>query len=285
MKRFVMLIFFVFTCAAMEDYSRLECLPMPIKLIIIKDIIHNAGNQKNAFRDVYNFIIGDRVFLNFLEDKTYKFIKDHLRWHWNDERNITLALRSAKLKVFQKLKAHGNSDISDPELLQYHANFLTFYSLLKTKSKISSELLESFDLYHHYRFDLRVSGKPPASFLYPLAGQWTPAYAAVLFNRPDVLKPLLELGCDTQKLADTDMNPLHLACKKGDKDLVALFIKHKVPLNAQTRVELKTAAHLAAENGKMEIMHMLVRAGADRTIKDRLGYTPNERIKNRIAIG
>ncbi len=272
MKYFLLLIFYATTCFGMEiKYSRLESLPSDIKWKIIQQIIRNADSSVQAINAVRTFIIGDRLFREHNRHITYqKVIRDHLGWHWNDEQPFSLWNKKTYLPK-----------ISDPELCKSQQSFAFFCNLIKEKKAVPEEILNGMDLYHGY-----VTQVPYHDTT--LEVTWimrrTPLYVATDANDETTAERLLQLGCDTQKLSDTDMNPLHLAAKKNYKGMVAVLIKYKAPLDAQTKRELKTAMHLAAENGHTDIMHMLVSAGARRNIKNSNGYIPAQCIKGRIAV-
>lgn len=270
MKCSVLLIFCIISCFGMEEYSRLEQLPSNIKINIIKEVIRNAQSREQAVKAVRTWIIGDRLFRKNNGYIIYgKTIEDHLGWHWNDERPFSLWPK----KVFIKTNL---PQITDPELCKAQQGFAHFCQLLNERKAVPNEILTAIDLYHCYITqepyqDTRLG----ATFI----RERTPLYVATAANDQATVERLLQLGCDTQKLSHVDMNPLHLASKKNYQGIVALLIKYKAPLNAQTKRELKTAMHFAAEEGHMDIMHMLASAGADRTIKDKLSYTPDESMK------
>lgn len=277
-------ILYAVSVSAMQNYSRLESLPTDHKLIMIKHMIRTAQNLKQARLAVYNFIIGDRNFRNNNAHVSYQtLIEDYLGWYWNDETPLPFIPDTFTSHFFETLPEHCcDCPMKELELLRSKQNFDLFCNKAKEGKSIPENILHAMDLYHRY-----TTEKPLRDTT--LSITWvqkrTPLHVATEKNNKDAVEQLLVLGCDTQALSDADMNPLHLACKKGYKDIVALFIKHNIPLNAQTRVDKKTAMHIAAEKGHMDIMHMLESARADRNIKDSQGYVPAQRIKGRIAIG
>lgn len=288
MKCSVMFIFCIVSCFGMEQYSRLEVLPTDLKLNILKKAIRNADSRKQAIQTVRIWIAGDRLLRKNNGHITHQTtLEDHLGWHWRDEEwPLALASNRNMSKIFKSLwdQTFFRNKITDTELCSYQTHFQQFCKLVEAHQATTQELLSRMDLYHRYvTFEHSTDGR---GFIFHTKFiKKTPLYVTVLANNITATIQLLEQGCDTQKLSDTGYNPLHVACKKGYKNLVALFIEYKVPLNAQTRVELKTAMHLAAENGHMDIMHMLVSAGAARDIKDSQGYIPAQHVRGRIAVG
>lgn len=284
MKYFLLLIFYAFTCCGMQQYSRLESLPTDLKLNIIKQIIRSSHSRKQAVEAVRKFIVGDRLLPHNDHYLTYQStIEDHLGWCWNDERPMSFIPNTFLSDFFQNLpdQCCSTRAIIDLELCTSRQFFTHFCKMVKEKKAVPEEILNGIDLYHVYE---NQEPYKDTTLEITWIKRRTPLYVVTDANDETTAERLLQLGCDTQKLSDTGMNPLHLASKKGYTEIVALFIKHNVPLNAQTRVELKTAMHLAAEHGHMDIMQILIDAGADHTIKDKCGYTPNKIINNRVFL-
>jgi hypothetical protein len=202
-------------------------------------------------------------------------IEDHLGWHWNYEYPLALVRKDSRSKLFKSLIITHIGSISDPELLNQSECYYQFCMLLQDPTKqIPEKILSGIDLHHVYR-DKKS---------HCLQRYATPLGAATVANHPQAVKQLLEHECDTEKHY-SGMTPLQVACARGCKDIVALMITSGVPLNTQAMYTLRTALHFAAEEGHTEILHMLVRAGADCSIKDFQGYTAAEQIRSRIPIG
>ncbi|XP_059480484.1 uncharacterized protein LOC132199609 [Neocloeon triangulifer] len=83
---------------------------------------------------------------------------------------------------------------------------------------------------------------------------------------------LVHSGADVSVTNKDGWNLLHWACFEGDADLAALLID-RMDVNAATAIG-RTALHLAAEKGCVEIIGNLLAKGADCEIRDALGCTP-----------
>ncbi|MEQ1717869.1 MAG: ankyrin repeat domain-containing protein [Hyphomicrobium sp.] len=67
--------------------------------------------------------------------------------------------------------------------------------------------------------------------------------------------------------------PLAKAAKKGNVELVKLFLAHKAPVNARN-LEASTALYLAAEDERHAVAELLLEAGADPNLAGRNGIAP-----------
>ncbi|CAD5124124.1 DgyrCDS12425 [Dimorphilus gyrociliatus] len=76
------------------------------------------------------------------------------------------------------------------------------------------------------------------------------------------------------------LTPLHKACLKGDRDLVALFIQHGSDVNAESDFG-HTPIFFAAKRGNIECMHSLIESGCDLHAKDKTGRN----VMHHAAIG
>ena len=111
-------------------------------------------------------------------------------------------------------------------------------------------------------------------------------------NKVDCVRLLLEHGADPNRGREESLeSPLHHAlARAGDDDrteLVQLLIDHGADVNARTRPAVvtynfwrdartrgETPLHRAAAYASMEIIQLLLNAGADRTIRDVNGDSP-----------
>ncbi|KAJ1468491.1 ankyrin repeat-containing domain protein [Baffinella frigidus] len=137
----------------------------------------------------------------------------------------------------------------------------------------------------------------------------TPAHVAVVYNRPSVLKQLLQHGFDINIKHFKDAQPLlHTAVQlpgrleilkvllqggadgsmpdlcgrtamicavqKGNAAAVAVMIQYSVDVNARADKYGKTPLHHAVAMGNAGLTEMLLNAGADIEVKDNAGYRP-----------
>ena len=115
----------------------------------------------------------------------------------------------------------------------------------------------------------------------------TAAHFAARENLPDLMPLLLDIGADFSAAANDGTTPLHLAvlgenqAAKDDTELAdekrretADFILSIVEDPNAAGPGGKTAAHLAAEAGRADIVEMLANLGADFVPPDDNGQTP-----------
>ena len=81
-------------------------------------------------------------------------------------------------------------------------------------------------------------------------------------GRDRIAKLLVENGADVYIVDDYGNNILHLAAQFGHASLVSFALLHCVNVNAINAAG-ETPLHVAIENDFVEIVEMLIRAGAD----------------------
>jgi len=100
----------------------------------------------------------------------------------------------------------------------------------------------------------------------------TAFYIAVMNNDKAVVRQLLKVGADPDKDSG-GWTPLHVAARNGDVDLVQLLIEQGVVKHAQDGGGC-TSLHIAAEHGDVNVARLLLEHGADTEAQDNCGNTP-----------
>lgn len=85
-------------------------------------------------------------------------------------------------------------------------------------------------------------------------------------GRDSIAELLVENGADVYIVDDYGNNVLHLAAQFGHASLVSFGLSHCVNVNA-INVAGETPLHVAIEHDHVDIVNMLVRAGADMEFK------------------
>ena len=88
----------------------------------------------------------------------------------------------------------------------------------------------------------------------------------------EVVKLLLENGCDVDHLDCKQQTALHFACQRGYTDIVSLLIQYRCNID-QTDEYHRTALHYACEIDHTEIVKFLVDHGCNQNITDCDGQT------------
>ncbi|USP80824.1 hypothetical protein yc1106_08098 [Curvularia clavata] len=91
-------------------------------------------------------------------------------------------------------------------------------------------------------------------------------FKAVIRGRDSIAKLLVENGADVYIIDDYGNNILHLAAQFGHVSLVSFALLHCVDVNAINAAG-ETPLHVAIEHDFVEIVDMLIRAGADMEFK------------------
>jgi ankyrin repeat protein len=100
---------------------------------------------------------------------------------------------------------------------------------------------------------------------------WTPLHAAVNGDHRDMVEYLLPwVSVDTQ--TDLGLPALHLAANSGYVDVLSLLIEAGAEVNFQDDAGW-TALHKAVYNGRTDVVSALINAGANAKLQDRHGCT------------
>ncbi|KAG8187296.1 hypothetical protein JTE90_011669 [Oedothorax gibbosus] len=91
----------------------------------------------------------------------------------------------------------------------------------------------------------------------------TPLLLAMDWHCMDIVQLLIDSGADVE-CCDMECGLLHYAAKRGNMDLVKLFVRRKLNLNVMTFNKL-TPVLIAASHGQKDVVQLLVNHGADLT--------------------
>lgn len=92
-------------------------------------------------------------------------------------------------------------------------------------------------------------------------------------------KRLLHARAEVNRKTDYGFTPLIAAAQSQNEMLVTTLLERRAEVNARTDFDGRSALHLAAAKGDMELCRILVDAGADPRLKDRKGSTPIDNTK------
>ena len=115
---------------------------------------------------------------------------------------------------------------------------------------------------------------------YPLDGSrggMKVIHLATLFAMPKLLKQLLDRPESSKvnindQVEETGNTPLHLAALQGKRDIVQILVDHLAIIDQRNR-EGWTALHLATMKGRQQAKRILLDAGADVTLKTHSGIS------------
>lgn len=109
---------------------------------------------------------------------------------------------------------------------------------------------------------------------------WTALHKAAQKGDATVIKYLLEYGANVNASDKFAMTPLHRAAEMGRLDaIVALGADKQINIDSRG-IKDSTPLMLAAQNGHIEIVKLLLERGADSTLRDRNGRTARDRAED-----
>ena len=105
-----------------------------------------------------------------------------------------------------------------------------------------------------------------------------PLHLAILHQNQEMVKALIEHGCDIEYKGIDDFTPLHIAAQKGFEDILETLLEFK---DANVNVQLmdgsfETPLHLATEAREKKCVKILLEHEACDYLRDHLGCTPFE---------
>lgn len=111
----------------------------------------------------------------------------------------------------------------------------------------------------------------------------TPLHAAMFVGSLEVLELLLKAGADPNALSDEDRSPLRFAVEQDDLEMAALFLKYGAAktINDSGGFCGYTALGLAARKLNVQMIELLLKAGADQDATDSDGQTARDYLPTR----
>jgi ankyrin repeat protein len=106
-------------------------------------------------------------------------------------------------------------------------------------------------------------------------GWYSPIHIAIMSNKkhaPKIINLLVRYGAKVDEFDEFGNSPLHLACYKGNLNVVRSLIYNKANVNLKNPLD-KTPLHYAAERSDGAFVDLLLASGADVCVKDIQGYT------------
>jgi ankyrin repeat protein len=105
----------------------------------------------------------------------------------------------------------------------------------------------------------------------------TPLHAAAYYGDLEMVQILLEYGVDVNTQNDAGCTPLDFASRNGhrnDSRVVQLLIEHGADPNTRASRSGFAPLHRASENGRIEVVRVLIEHGANVEVQDKYGRTP-----------
>ncbi|XP_053738004.1 B-cell lymphoma 3 protein [Synchiropus splendidus] len=111
----------------------------------------------------------------------------------------------------------------------------------------------------------------------------TPLHLAVLHGRKDMASELLKVGADINAMDDkSGQNPLMHAVQCDNIDMIYFLIEERCNVNCQS-YSGNTALHSASGRGQVETVQLLLKNGADSSLKNYHNDTPVMVAKNKAT--
>jgi ankyrin repeat protein len=103
---------------------------------------------------------------------------------------------------------------------------------------------------------------------------WTKLHMACSRGDKDVVELLIRNGADIHMRNDRGATPLWIASRDGHKEIVELLLKKGADINASDRRRRSTPLLIAARSGHTDVVEYLIAKGADIHAADNQGLTP-----------
>ncbi|KAI8933666.1 hypothetical protein NX059_009387 [Plenodomus lindquistii] len=104
--------------------------------------------------------------------------------------------------------------------------------------------------------------------------EWTPIYYAIYHQREAALTHFLRTGGSPDDITGIGQSPLCIAVANGNVEIIRILLEAGADVNARTRNGGETAVHIAVKNGRNDIVDLLIAAGSDLELQtDETGET------------
>ena len=105
----------------------------------------------------------------------------------------------------------------------------------------------------------------------------TPIATAIMFGYPDIVRALIKAGANANIRESTGINLMHWATITGHPEIIPVLAEAKVPVNAVDDNGFTPLMYAATiDFGSIALVDELLKAGANRTVKNDDGRTPLE---------
>jgi ankyrin repeat protein len=104
--------------------------------------------------------------------------------------------------------------------------------------------------------------------------RWTPLSLATRLECHDLMQQLLQHGAAVNGSDESGRTALIDAAGRGQVEVVRILLDAGADVEAKTRIEEKTALLLAADEGQAEAARLLIDRRADVNVRDHNGETP-----------
>mmetsp|Transcript_175243 Transcript_175243/g.562051 ORF Transcript_175243/g.562051 Transcript_175243/m.562051 type:complete len:304 (-) Transcript_175243:7-918(-) len=111
-------------------------------------------------------------------------------------------------------------------------------------------------------------------------GGMTALHHAAFSGNEVLARRLVEAGAEPDRKTDYGFTAVMAAVQSNNVDLLMMLLQHRAGVNAKADLDGRTALHLAAAAGDLEICQALLAASADPRLKDRKGQTPTDKARD-----
>ncbi|KAM0479067.1 hypothetical protein ACHAPX_005047 [Trichoderma viride] len=103
---------------------------------------------------------------------------------------------------------------------------------------------------------------------------YTPLLGAVMEENNDVSQELLNMGVNVNDTDEDGYSALHFAVLRGNSTIASLLLEAGANIDAVARLWNETPLHMAIRKRHTEIVHILLKKGADTTVLNSFDFSP-----------